>query len=269
VDDAGAAVEAGIEAGRPHRVRITRLTDEHRHGARVPGGEGAGAALAGGAAIVACAAGVGLEGLFEDAGAVVVRSGPGRRASTGGLIDAIREQHARGAAGVVVLPNDGDTLLAAAAAVRAVADDGIEAHLVHVRTAVQGIAALAVFEPTAPASDNVLAMQAAASATRHGAVTVANRAALTSGGPCEAGDVLGVVDGDVVIVGSDQLAVSREVVQRLLASGGELVTLVAGVDAPDGLLEAVTAEARGAHHGIEVSLIDGGQAVYPVLMGVE
>ena len=269
VDDAGAAVEAGIEAGRPHRVRITRLARPHGLGSRVEPSEGRGASPRSGAAIVACAAGVGLEGLFEDAGAVVVRSGPGRRASTGGLISAIREQHARGASGVVVLPNDGDTLLAAAAAVRAVADDGIEAHLVHVRTAVQGIAALAVFEPAAPASANVLAMQAAASATRHGAVTVANRAALTSGGPCQAGDVLGVVDGDVVIVGSDQLAVTREVVRRLLASGGELVTVVAGIDAPDGLLPAVADEARRDQHGIEVSLIDGGQAVYPVLLGVE
>lgn len=269
VDDAGAAVEAGIEAGRPHRVRISRLTDGHDGGSRFERTGGTGATPRSGAAIVACAAGGGLEGLFEDAGAVVVRSGPGRRASTGGLIGAIREQHARGASGVVVLPNDGDTLLAAAAAVRAVADDGIEAHLVHVRTAVQGIAALAVFEPSAPASANVLAMQAAASATRHGAVTVANRAALTSGGPCEAGDVLGVVDGDVVIVGSDQLVVTREVVRRLLASGGELVTVVAGLDAPDGLLQAVADEARREQHGIEVSLIDGGQAVYPVLLGVE
>jgi DAK2 domain fusion protein YloV len=272
VDDAGAAVEAGIEAGRPHRVRITSLTGDHALAA--PAGrqsrtEPSGVRPRVGAAIVACAAGDGLEALFEEAGAVVVRSGPGRRASTGGLIDAIREQHERGASGVVVLPNDGDTLLAAAAAVRAVADEGIEAHLVHVRTAVQGIAALAVFEPSAAAGANVLAMQAAASATRHGAVTLANRAALTSGGPCEAGDVLGVVDGDVVIVGSDELTVAREVVHRLLASGGELVTVVAGLDAPPGLLEAVTQEARTAHHGIEVSLIDGGQAVYSVLLGVE
>lgn len=272
VDDAGAAVEAGIEAGRPHRVRITALTDDHGLGARAARharAEQAATSRGTGTAIVACAAGEGLEGLFEEAGAVVVRSGPGRRASTGGLIDAIREQHVRGASGVVVLPNDGDTLLAAAAAVRAVADEGLEAHLVHVRTAVQGIAALAVFEPTAAAAANVLAMQAAASATRHGAVTVANRAALTSGGPCEPGDVLGVVDGDVVIVGSDELVVAREVVHRLLASGGELVTVVAGVDAPGGLLDAVTREARSAHHGIEVSLIDGGQAVYSVLLGVE
>ncbi len=155
VDDAGAAVEAGIDAGRPHRVRITRLPDavqaagahDDRHGGhadaphavhgaghRRPGVDGVGASDGvHGVAIVACAAGPGLAALFEEAGAVVVPSGPGRRASTGGLIDAIREQHARGASGVVVLPNDGDTLLAAAAAVRAVADEGIDAHLVHVR----------------------------------------------------------------------------------------------------------------------------------------
>ena len=35
VDDAGAAVEAGIEAGRPHRVRITRLAGAHGLGRRV------------------------------------------------------------------------------------------------------------------------------------------------------------------------------------------------------------------------------------------
>jgi DAK2 domain fusion protein YloV len=268
VDDAGAAVEAGVEAGRPHRIRITHLVEDHQLGRAVAGAEAEPVERVA-SGVVACAAGAGLEALFETAGAVVVPSGPGRRASTGGLIAAIREQHALGAAGVVVLPNDGDTLLAAEAAARATADDGIESHVVHVRTAVQGIAAVAVFEPSAPASANVLAMQAAASATRHGAVTVANRAALTSGGPCQAGDALGVVDGDVVVVGSDQLDVTRDVLRRLLGSGGELVTVVAGIDAPDGLLDVVTSEARRAHHGIEVSLIDGGQAVYTVLLGVE
>jgi uncharacterized protein len=222
-----------------------------------------------GSGIVACAAGDGLAALFREAGAAVVLSGPGRRASTGALIDAIRAQHATGAAGVVVLPNDGDTLLAAAAAARAVADDGIEAQVVHARTAVQGLAALAVFEPAAPPAANVLAMQSASSATRHGAVTVANRAALTSVGPCEPGDVLGVVDGDIVVVGSDEAEVGREVVRRLLASGGELVTVVTGADASVGLGQALAAEATAQHRGVEVSRIDGGQPVYTVLLGVE
>lgn len=266
VDDVGAAIEAGIEAGRPHRVRVTRLlagdtveaqTAPQTHLAPVATG------------IVACTAGDGLTQLFRDAGASVVPSGPGHRASTGQLIDAVREIHAGGVEGVVILPNDGDTELAAAAAARAVADEGVEALVVRARTVVQGIAALAVFEPTASPAANVLGMQSAASATRHGAVTIANREALTSGGACRPGDVLGVVDGDIVIVGSDQAEVGAEVVHRLLSSGGELLTVVSGADAPPGLVQAVAAAAHAERRDVEVNRIHGGQPVYSVLLGVE
>ena len=90
-----------------------------------------------------------------------------------------------------------------------------------------------------------------------------------SGGPCEPGDVLGVIDGDIVIVGSDQLVVAREVARRLLSSGGELVTLLLGESAPDGLVAAIEAAAREQHRGVEVSVLDGGQRVYTALIGVE
>jgi DAK2 domain fusion protein YloV len=268
VDDAGAAIEAGIDAGRPHRIRVTRLAttepgDLHplAHPSSHPGPTGTG--------VVACAVGEGLARLFADSGAAVVASRPGHRASTGQLIDAIREVHATGVGGVVLLPNDGDTELAAAAAARAVADEGIEAHVVRARTAVQGIAAIAVYEPTAAPGANALGMQAAASATRHGAVTIANREALTSGGSCRPGDVLGVVDGDIVIVGADQSVVGAEVVRRLLSSGGELLTIVSGTDTPPGLVQAVSAAARTERRDIEVNRIHGGQPVYTVLLGVE
>jgi dihydroxyacetone kinase-like predicted kinase len=78
-----------------------------------------------------------------------------------------------------------------------------------------------------------------------------------------------VVDGDIVVVGADEAEVGREVVRRLLASGGELVTVVIGADARDGLGQALAAEAAAAHRGVEVSQIDGGQPVYSVLVGVE
>ena len=295
VDDPGAAVEAGVEAGRPHRIRITRLvTDDglagaaHAaahdagHAAGHDAGHDAGPVAAHDAAhrqgrgreprlsgVVACAAGDGLASIFTRIGAVVISSGPGHRASTGQFIEAIRQQHATGVRGVIVLPNDADTELAAAAAARAVADEGIEALVVRARTAVQGVAAVAVFEPDAWPTSNLVAMQSAAAGTRHGAVTIANRVGLTSGGPCQPGDVLGVVDGDIVIVGSDQLVVAREVVNRLLSSGGELVTLVLGESAPQGLVGAIEAAARKQHRGVEVTVLDGGQPVYTALIGVE
>ena len=47
-------------------------------------------------------------------------------------------------------------------------------------------------------------------------------------GPCEPGDVLGVVAGDFAVVGDDLRGVAVEVLERLLGGGGELVTLVGG-----------------------------------------
>ena len=89
-------------------------------------------------------------------------------------------------------------------------------------------------------------MTRAAAATRYAAVTVASRQALTTVGPCEVGDVLGLVDGDIVVVGADVAAVARDILERMLAIGGELVTLVTGVDATAELTDEPAGLARRA-----------------------
>jgi dihydroxyacetone kinase-like predicted kinase len=196
----------------------------------------------------------------------VVSSGPGRRASAGQLLDAVRASHA---ASVILLPNDRDTEMAAQAAATAAAQEDIDVHLVRSRTAVQGLAAMAVFDASATAARNATEMSHASAATRHGAVAVASKEALTSAGRCAPGDVLGAVAGDVVVVGSDLAAVAGEVLTRLLAGGGELVTLVAGEGAPAGLGETVWESVRRDHRDVDVTVIDGGQPHYPLLVGVE
>lgn len=263
VDDAAAAVEAGVRAGRPYRIAITRFEDLHAD--RSGNGEQPGVATRR-VAVVACAAGKGLSELFTESGADVVPSGPGRRASTGQLLDAAR---ATGAATVLLLPNDDDTQLAADAAARAARDEGLDIQVVRSHAAVQGVAALAVFDPERSVADNLVAMSSAAAATRQGAVTVASREALTSAGRCRAGDVLGLVDGDIVSIGDDLQTIGAGVVQRLLGSGGELVTIVVGEAAPEGLGHAIAESARLGRREVEASIIQGGQPVYALLLGVE
>lgn len=259
VNDVGAAIEAGIEAGRPHRIAITHFGDLRRM-RTTPSTPGA-------VAVVAVAAGEGLAEVFSTAGAVVVSShGPGLRVSAGQVLAAIRSTGSRS---VLVLPNDIDTQLAAEAAASAARDAGIEVHVVRSRSAVQGIAALAVFEPTASAQENLVAMTGAATATRHGAVTVASKEAQTSAGWCFPGDVLGVVAGDVVILGKDLAGVATDVVARLLADGGELLTVISGAGVGPELSAVVAASAREGGRDVEVSVIEGGQAVYQLLLGVE
>lgn len=263
VDDVGAAIEAGIAAGRPHRVRVTHFAEQiaevrHRGPART------------GRRVVAVAAGPGLAELFEEAGAVVVPGGPGQRPSTGQLLEAIT---GCGAAEVVVLPNDQDTVRVAQIAARtaeADSDGAVKVAVIPTHAQVTGLAAVAVHEPGRAFDQDVLEMTSTARHARQGAVTVAARQAMTMAGPCEPGDVLGVVAGDFVVVGSDLYAVACDVIDRLLAGGGELVTIVAGVDDPEGSLATRCAGyVEREHPVVDVVVYDGGQERYPLLMSVE
>ena len=258
-DDPGAAVEAGIEAGRPHQVRITHFASAASGDAPVPVRRDE-------VGVVAWAAGPGLAQTFRECGVVPVTDGAGRRASTGEVLAAVR---GAGTHAVVVLPNDPDTLAVAQAAARAARDEGLRVTVVPTRAQVQGLAAAAVHDAEADLEDDVVAMTAAAGATRHGAITIAARDAITMAGRCWVGDVLGVVDGDFAVIGSDLAEVATEVLSRLLSGGGELVTLVTGQGAPDGLSATLTAGVRGQRREVEVVVLEGGQPRYPLLVGVE
>ncbi|MEQ7848034.1 DAK2 domain-containing protein [Nocardioides kribbensis] len=264
VDDVGAAIEAGIDAGRPHRIRVTHFAEQRAGAAATP----VGAASRSGRRVVTVSAGAGLTRLFEEAGAVVVAGGPGRRPSTGEVLAAIE---ASGAAEVVLLPNDEASVRVAEVAASTAAQDlGLRVAVVPTIAQVEGLAALAVHEPGRGFDRDVREMTATARHVRQGAVTVAARQAMTMAGPCEPGDVLGVVAGDFVVVGSDAFDVATQVLDRLLASGGELVTVVAGVDDPEGSLATrVAGWLEEQHPTVEVVVYDGGQDRYPLLVSVE
>ncbi|WP_432138919.1 MULTISPECIES: DAK2 domain-containing protein [unclassified Streptomyces] len=262
VDDAGAAVEAGIEAGRPYRIRITHFGAGDVHTARGerPPRERVQRA------VVAVVPGEGLAGLCAEAGATTVLARPGEPPASGELVEAVRRAHARE---VVLLPNDADLRHTAAAAAEQSRAEGIRVALIPTRSAVQGIAALAVHEPGRRFDEDVVAMTSAAGATRYAEVTVAERQSWTMAGICQAGDVLGLIDGDVAVIGADVTETARTVLDRMLAAGGELVTLVLGDEAPDGIAEHLQARVREAYLAVDTVVYRGGRQGSLLLIGVE
>jgi dihydroxyacetone kinase-like predicted kinase len=218
-------------------------------------------------ALVAAAAGPGLARLFAECSAHVVSTGPGRRPTASELLEVVR---ATGASSVVLLPNDPDTLVVAQAAASAARDVGVRVAVLPTRAAVQGLAAIAVHDPHASSAQDLVRMTAAAAATRHGAVTVATREALTSVGWCRPGDALGIVDGDVVVVDRQLAVVTHAVTTQLLAAGGELLTVVTGAElSSDALAQVVADVVRATRRDVEISVVDGGQQGYPLLLGLE
>jgi len=92
---------------------------------------------------------------------------------------------------------------------------------------------------------------------------------MTMAGPCRVGDSLGIVEGDFALVGGTLGAVGVEVVERLLAGGGELVTLVTGAECTDDLVAHVADRLERTRPDVELFVYAGGQPRYPLLIGVE
>ncbi|WDZ87410.1 DAK2 domain-containing protein [Micromonospora cathayae] len=283
VNDVGAAVEAGVVAGRPYLISVTRFADQpavaQRPGpddsdravaTRWPGPDDSDRAAAtrwSGAdgadrAAVVVASGAGLAALLSGEGATVLAGSP----STGELLDAVR---ATGAARVVVLPTDPATRAVAGTVAHQAQPLGVKVSVVPTRSPVQALAALAVRDPQRSFEDDVIAMAEAAGACRSAEVCHAGREALTVAGPCRPGDVLALVEGEVHLVGADLLDTCTALLDRMLGGGGELVTLLAGADAPAGLTDAVRAHVARHWPFVEVQAYAGGQPHYPLLVGVE
>ncbi|GLX02623.1 DAK2 domain-containing protein [Microtetraspora sp. NBRC 16547] len=251
-EDAGAAIEAALAAGRPHRIRVTYLGGRIHEPAPVRG-------------VVAVAAGDGLAELFRQAGAVVVRREPGANPLLAAVLAAIREAGSE----VAVLPNDNGAQAVAAAAAEIAREEGLTVSVLPTRASVQGLAALAVHDPLRRFDDDVVAMADAAGHTRHGHVWVADREAVTSAGLCRPGDVLGVVDGDVALIGTAVADVAVQVTERMMSSSSEMVTLVTGAGPSATPAAAVQDHLARVRPDVEVVVYEGGQGGYPLLIGVE
>jgi DAK2 domain fusion protein YloV len=306
VNDVGAAVEAGIRAGRPHRITVTRFDDqvpanrvsaeqasaeqasaeqvsaERVSAERVsadqvsadqvpaPSANGTGRSPTAARGVVVVVDGTGIGELFAAEGATVVNGGPAGT-GTAAVLTAIR---ATGAGEVVVLPDDANSQAVASAAAAEARREGVQVAVVPTRSPLQAVAALAVRDPGRRFDDDVIAMAEAAGATRCAEVTVAARDALTSAGRCNAGDVLALVEGEVVLVAPGPVdtalvPAAAELLDRMLSSGGELVTLLLGTSAPEGLGEELRRHVARSWPLVEVQSFFGGQSDHPLFVGVE
>lgn len=249
--DAGAAIEAGLAAGALSGIRIETLAVS-AHAPEEPIER----------AILAVAAGAGAVRLFEDAGAQVLEG----EVTAEALLSGIRRLPHRE---VLVLPNGAlpaHELVAVSVAAR---DGNRDVLMLPSGSMVQGLAALSMHDGGRIAVDDAFAMSEAAAGTRWGALRIAPERALTIVGTCAAGDGLGLVGHDVVVIDPDPRAAGRTLLDRMLGLGGELVTMLVGAEAPRGLSEELAEHVGTAFPGVEVVVYPGGQAGDLVQIGVE
>ncbi|HWE89603.1 MAG TPA: DAK2 domain-containing protein [Pseudonocardiaceae bacterium] len=262
-NDVGAAIEAGIEIGRPRGIAVVRFDDQAAVASTRFAREHAVVALARGAATIE---------LFRAEGAAVLPLSEDGFPDPAELVAVIAGTQA---SHVVVLPNEPGLETRIEDAVAQAARAGQDVLVVPTASPVQGLAALAVHDAGRRAGEDVVAMAEAAAATRRGELTIAREEALTWVGQCHPDDVLGLLDGEVVLVepgpaGDETIAAAAaHLLDRMLVGGGELVTALIGAGAPDGLADALDEHVRAQHWEVELSSFTGDQVGSVLLLGVE
>jgi DAK2 domain fusion protein YloV len=265
-DDIGAAVEAGIEAGRPSKIRVTDLLEEVEEQQWVRDAAVPPAAVAEHVttAVVSVGVGDGVVRMLRSLGAhEVVSGGQSMNPSTADLVEAIRRVDA---GGVVVLPNNKNIVPVALAAAGQV---DVPVHVVPTRSVAEGLAALVAYDPEAPADENHAAMQAAAAAVVSGEVTRAVRDAQTAAGPVREGDHIGVGPDGVVAVADTVVGAATGLLATMLTDEHEILTVLAGAEATEADTAAICAWLESEHPDIEVEVHSGGQPLYAYEFGVE
>ena len=212
--------------------------------------------------MIAVVAGAGLAEAVTDLGGVPVLPSAGHVAA-----DEFTRVLDDNCGDLVLLPNDMEALELARHLAAERRTPGRRVAVIPTTAQVQGLAALAVHEPSADFDSAVAAMSTAAGHARHGAVTIAEAAAMTMAGRCEVGDVLGLLDGDFVEIGSSVLEVADRIIARLTVSGGELLTLITGADADPDLV--VQLQQRHSDAEFEIEVVAGQQRRYLLLIGIE
>ncbi|BBX72796.1 DAK2 domain-containing protein [Mycobacterium shinjukuense] len=262
-DDAGAAVEAGLAAGRPSRIVISALNSA---GGGLPAG-----GWTRERAVLAVVDGDGAAELFAGEGACVLRPSPDAAAPAAdiGAHQLVRAVVDTGAAQVMVLPNGYVAAEELVAGCTAAIGWGVEVVPVPTGSMVQGLAALAVHDPDRQAVDDGYTMARAAGATRHGSVRIATEKALTWAGACEPGDGLGIAGDEVLIVAAGVAAAAIGLLDRLLASGGDLVTVLVGAGVTDDIAEVLEMHVHDRHPGTELVTYRTGHRGDALLIGVE
>jgi DAK2 domain fusion protein YloV len=268
-DDIGAAIEAGVEAGRPRQIRVSDLWEQVeeerwvREAARQSGGEPDEPPVR--CAVVAVCTGEGIRRIFRSLGVHhVVNGGQSMNPSTADLLAAI---DAAPGEQVVLLTNNHNIIPVAQ---QAAAQSAKPVRVVPTQGIPEGFAALLEYDPEGDADANMALMSESASRVVAAEVTRAVRPSVCDAGPIAAGDYLGLSRQGIEVVAPALADAATGLLERLLDPGQyEIVTIIAGDGAGVADTRRITEWMAERHPEVATEVHQGGQPLYPYLFSIE
>jgi len=214
--------------------------------------------------VVAVSPGHGLSRLFASLGvAAIVEGGQTMNPSAQDICRAIEGLPSDR---VIVLPNNKNIVLAARQAAELTAK---QVRVLATTTAPQGLAAMLPYDPRSDLDALADEMERARLGVRTGELTTATRSVEIDGVAVREGQVIGMIDGKMVVAGDTLEQALLDLLQAGGAAQADLVTAYIGTDLPASIAEQLIARIREAYPSLQVETYSGGQPHYPLLLSIE
>lgn len=258
----GKALQMALRLGELNGVKIENMLEQHRRLIE----ERKSAEKEYG--MVAVSVGEGIDTVLKDLGVdAVVTGGQTMNPSALDIERAIKRVNARR---VFVFPNNKNIILAAQQAAELIGKSlQIRAIVVPTQSIMQGISAILAFDAGVDEDNNLKTMESAAQSIKSGSVTYAIRSTGVNGRKIEEGDLIGMVDGEIVQSGKDINAVLDGLVKNMMRDDGEYITIFYGADVAKEDAEVFASRVSQTYSNADIVLQYGGQPLYYYLISVE
>ena len=269
-DHPGLAIEKALSIGGLTGLKIDNMREQHNHIIEVepsaqqevlveeekPHKE---------TGYVAIAAGKGLSDIFRDLGVdEIIEGGQTMNPSTEDILNAVDRINADN---VVILPNNKNIILAAEQAVKLSTDKKL--FVVPTRSVPEGICAKFSGAEGMGIEEMVEGMKEAIEAISTATITYAVRDTQIGDKEIREGDILGMLDDEIVVVERDVQEGVKALLQASVKEDSELISIYYGEDVTADEAEMVGAFLEEAFPECEVEIQSGGQPLYYYFISIE
>ena len=264
-NDPGKAMQYALELGELDAIKVDNMFEEarEREAKRQAAAEAEAAKLKD-YGIVAVALGEGIDRIFQDLMVdQIVDGGQTMNPSIQDLAQAVEATHAKN---VFILPNNTNIILAAQQASELTEKNVI---VLPTKSVPMGISAMLAFSADMSVEENTAAMTEAAENVHTASITYAVRDTTYEGKEIHQGDIMGMIDNKLSVLGSQVHQVGLDIAEKMVNEDTDLITIYYGSDVSEEDAQKLCDALAEKYDDCDVELQYGGQPLYYYLIAVE
>ncbi len=209
--------------------------------------------------------GEGIIETFRELGVdYVIEGGQTMNPSTESFVEAIKATNAKN---VIIIPNNGNVVMAAKQAASLV--EGVNVEVLPAKTVAQGYASLINYNPEGTLEENVEAMTEQIKHVVSGEITYSIRDTEIGGVEIHSGDFMGISNGEILVSTAKKEDCLDSLLSKILSEDSEIITVFLGNDVTDEERAALEDVCLKYNPDIDVEVIEGKQDIYSYIIAVE